>query len=354
MDVTIAHAVSSAPEWCTIQRMVRLLGHVLQTEPVALPHQRAGRTARMMHRSAPRARRSGKVLIAVLTSGTDLIDLRMSAVFRSGFDRVAVWIVDSFRTDHISRWDSFAGIDVLAIAQDYDIPFYSARHGGKVLVLPYGADTLAQPDNSDCREHDLVRFGRQPDTWANDADTDAHCRSLGLTFHGRPPFSECPDENHENVQTLLRSAKCALAFSNLSSTEAYTHPTKPYFSTRWADALACGAAVAGVPPLGDTAFGDLLWPGALVNLETTERAAGLTEITHFCSAWTPDTARTNQANAKLRLDWRLRFRTLFTALGVESPILDAELEQLERRAAALLGTAPTPRGQPHPPEQQTA
>ena len=120
------------------------------------------------------------------------------------------------------------------------------------------------------------------------------------------------------------------------STESYTHRTKPYFSTRWADALSCGAAVAGVPPTDDRAFGSLLWDGALVPMDTIDVAAGLDRIEAFCTGWTERTARTNQAMAMLTLDWRWRFKALCDHVGIRSSTLDAELAELEARAATLM------------------
>ena len=72
-----------------------------------------------------------------------------------------------------------------------------------------------------------------------------------------------------------------LAFSNLANSISYTHPTRDYFTGRWAD--------APVPP--SPAAPCLLWPGATPELGTTDRGEGLRVIADAVGRWKAEDAR---------------------------------------------------------------
>jgi len=126
---------------------------------------------------------------------------------------------------------------------------------------------------------------------------------------------------------FLRDAKFTLAFSNLVATTAYTHPKREYITGRWTDALAAGAAVAGIPPRSESVH-SLLWPDALLDLETASRTEGLEVIAAAVREWTPSRARVNYLRSLERLDWRLK--QIAGALGVQARSLDAELVRLSQ------------------------
>ncbi|MCK8232088.1 hypothetical protein, partial [Erwinia amylovora] len=55
--------------------------------------------------------------------------------------------------------------------------------------LPWGADVLRLGGSGAERPWDLTRIGRQPAEWEDDENTGKMCADIGLTFHGRLPFS---------------------------------------------------------------------------------------------------------------------------------------------------------------------
>ena len=138
-----------------------------------------------------------------------------------------------------------------------------------------------------------------------------------------------PTGNQTALMQSLASAKFALAFSNAVSPAPYTHPTREYLTGRWTDSLASGAVVAGIAPRC-AAADELLWPGATLELASTDLAAGVQELAEAVRRWTPEVARESHRRALERLDWRWRFRELADALNVGSERLDAELESLAR------------------------
>ena len=107
-------------------------------------------------------------------------------------------------------------------------------------MLRLGSDHAERP----C---DLLRVGRQPETWSDDDRTAAAARRHALRFEGRPPSIDDPKEAQTLLMRQYASARYVLAFSNTMDPRRYTHTTRAYITGRWTDALACGAAVAGVP-----------------------------------------------------------------------------------------------------------
>ena len=336
MTLTILHTVGSQPGWAPIRRMIALAGDVLGATAVELPRRQPGKLARILNKRPPRKVTDGSTLLAILPSPGDVMNLRMTPEFNAGYSTIAVWIIDSFATGLMSSWTSFSGIDLLAVSQSFDLAFYQKYFRGNLILLPWGSDVLQQSPIPLARPIDLARVGRQPPNWDDDAVTLDSARNEGLIFHGRPDFSENPENNQRKVTDLFRSAKCSLAFSNTVSFDSYTHRAKPYFTGRWADSLACGASVAGIPPSGDSAFADLLWENALIELPSLDRQEGMDLIRRFISQWTPRVALENHANALLKLDWRWRFQTLLRELNIHSVELDAQLGHLTIRANEIL------------------
>lgn len=333
--IHLAHNLSNHAGWAPVRSMAALAERLLGAEVLPLGSKKPSRLARLWHARSPRKTAQGPVLLAILQNPAEMQLLRAFAGFNGGYSKVAVWIIDSFQTGALHSSSNFSGIDLLATTQSYDRAFYSARHRGTLITLPWGSDVLGQSVAPSARGIDLQRLGRQPPEWDDDAATAAEARSLGLSFAGRPPFGDSPEQNQANVTHALRSAKYVLAFSNLAAPAAYTHAEKDYFTGRWADALACGASVAGIAPAQDRAFADLMWDEALLELPSIARTDGLQTIAAAARGWTPRVATINHMNALRRLDWRWRLKELARHLEVQTPALDAELAQLEARAAQL-------------------
>jgi hypothetical protein len=111
------------------------------------------------------------------------------------------------------------------------------------------------------------------------------------------------------------------------SPEGHTHPEREYITGRWTDALASGATVAGIPPRCESVQ-SLLWPEALLDLETANQAEGLRLIASAVREWTPERAKFNYIKSLEKLDWRWRFKTLAETLDTRSVELDSELARL--------------------------
>ena len=195
--------------------------------------------------------------------------------------------------------------------------------------LPWGSDTLRLGSANPERSVDLLRFGRQPVAWEDDASTAVLCESKQLRFQGRPPYYVDPSEGEQALMKLLATAKFTLSFSNLVSPAPQTHAKRAYITGRWTDALSAGAIVAGVPPRSEFVR-DLLWEDALLDLGTVDRIGGLDVVAEAVSEWTPDRAIRNHLQSLKCLDWRWRFKKVAVALDVSSPRLDSELALLRK------------------------
>jgi len=204
--------------------------------------------------------------------------------------------------------------------------------------LPWGSDVLQFGSANAGRTVDLLRFGRQPPEWDNDAANAEQCLSRGLNFHGRPASYDDATENERQLMRSLSQAKFTLAFSNRVSRSVQTHPDREYITGRWTDALASGSTVAGIPPRSESVE-SLLWPQGLLDLGTASRAEGLEIVATAVRAWTPALAALNYRKALEVLDWRWRFQVLARTLGICPLPLERELAQL-----GTLVHAPVPAG----------
>jgi len=203
--------------------------------------------------------------------------------------------------------------------------------------LPWGSDVLNLGSSNPVRQTDLVRFGRQPKDWDDDQVNARACQAFGLNFLGRPPsFSDATD-NERGLMESLSKTKFALAFSNRANPTTQTHPEREYITGRWTDALASGAAVAGIPPRSESVQ-SLLWPEALLDIGTVDQTEGLKVIASAVREWTPERAQINYVRSLETFDWRWRFKTLSEALNTHSSKLDAELTRLQK---AIRSAQPT-------------
>ncbi|WP_114853272.1 glycosyltransferase [Brachybacterium sp. YJGR34] len=322
--VDLLHVRAAGLGWGPIDELAtlcaRLLGARLLTVDdrgeVSLPRKLAGR--------APRRRARRRALLVLAPSPAHLAYAARRAHWMPGYHRTAAWVIDSFWTDRLSGMAAHRGhFDHVFITDPELIEEWSALTGAPVHWAPWGADTLAATAPTAERPTDLVRIGRQPAAWADDADTRAAAAELGLVVEGRPPLARDPAQNQAAVRRALGRSKFALAFTNRVSPAPYTHPTREYLTGRWTDALAQGATVAGVAP---PSAAQILWPGATVDLDPEDLRAGLTQLQEHVAAWRPATAARHRALARERLDWRHRIAGIAEVLEAGPfPALEAEL-----------------------------
>jgi hypothetical protein len=323
----IVYAAPPGGGWHPITHMVRLLVELFDAELVTVPLNRPANAARRMGGFAPR-RRGGDTCLVVAAEPRHLNNVLHAEYWLRGYGHVAGWVIDSFWLERIPKSLRPGGhFDQLFVADKELVEVWSDATGLPVAWLPWGSDVLRLGSGDGDRPVDLQRLGRQPAGWEDDEVTRRASEAVGLRFEGRPPMHDDATANQAELMRCLSQAKFVLAFSNLLSAATYTHPTREYLTGRWTDSLASGASVAGIAPKV-AATTELLWPGALLELGTTDRAHGLEQIAAAVAAWDPQVALENHRRALESLDWRWRFRQLAAALDVRPERLDAELDSL--------------------------
>jgi hypothetical protein len=310
--------------------MVRLAAELLDAKVAIVRKPEQGRLSKLLS-LAPRARSGGPGLV-ICPSPVEMSSLFAVEGWRRKYGRMVAWVFDSFWVDMIPRWVQFAKhFDHVFVTEQEDLDGWRRVLGGvPVDWLPWGSDVLRLGSPNAHRPVDLVRVGRQPPEWEDDATTAADAEARGLQFRGRPPGKDDPAENERVLMSTFSETKFTLSFSNAVNSTVYTHRARQYITGRWTDALASGATVAGVPPRSP-GVSALLWPEALLDTGGIERASGMEIITSAARAWSPARAERNWRMSLERLDWRWRFDKLRDALGIRSPRLDAELATLRRR-----------------------
>jgi hypothetical protein len=324
--VILRWAPTDGAGWQPIAHLVDLAARLLGAEVVPLGSD-----------AGSRLRRAARAMIPARSSGEDVVIYLIfhprhikTVVGDPSFDQPAalrvLWIVDSFWTED-APLRLLRNFDRVIYMQSGDAAFYEAASSGRALCAPWGADVLDLGGAGSARDTDLLRIGRQPPEWDDDATTASAAAAIGLRFRGRPPM----DTSYGMLMGFYRETRFVIAFSNLAAPAPHTHPTKAYFTGRWTDALANGASVAGIHPLDDRGVADLLWDGALLPLGRIDLNENLADIARVARQWTPETARHNHLMALERLDWRWRLRDVAAWLGLSFPALEAEVERLGER-----------------------
>jgi hypothetical protein len=281
----------------------------------------------------PRRRGEGKDCLLLCPSPASLLTLFNQADFRFGYRRIVAWVFDSFWLEHLPRFMRMQRhFDHLFLTETEDLQGWRDRIRCDASWLPWGSDVLRLGSAPAKREHDVLRFGRQPPEWEDDESTRAAFAARGLSYAGRPQGSEDATENERILARACGQTKFTLSFTNRVSPSIQTHPRREYITSRWTIAAANGATVAGVPPRSESVH-RLLWPEALLPLADAELSHGLEAIADAVKSWTPERAAYNHRRALERLDWRWRFKEIADALGHTAPKLDAELAQLKERLA---------------------
>ena len=334
MSTTIVYIRPDGGGWGPITAMAGLTARLLQAD-LHVVARRAGRLRRAAT-MLPRLRGSQALLvIAPVPEALDLITLAPGLRHRYG--TVIGWVIDCWWTSRIPVSVRRGRLyDRLLVTEKEDVGPWRRATGLPVDWVPLGADVLGAVHRrggagSYERAVDVQRMGRQPEAWDDDDAVAALCRRRGLVHGARPPFGETPEESYANVLDADAAAKALLAFTNLASPAGYTHPTREYVTSRWLDALALGTLVVGQRPR-EEGSDELLWEGATLELSPTDVASGLDALSRELADWTPARAEDLQREALRRIDWRPRVSEVASLLGVASPVLDAELEELKAAA----------------------
>ena len=330
-NFTIISDIPSATGWAPILHMQQMLAEVTGATIHDVSMTQSSRLQSYLYAIKPRAQvRNECAAIFIATTGYNARKFFPVAKALGNFSRVAIWILDSFWTEAAERERHLIRkhFDLVFYTQRFDSDFYQDLFGSRATLLEWGTDALDLGSHNASRSIDLLRVGRQPASWDNDAETERLSKAKRLRFAGRPAMNEASETI---LRTLMKDhysqTKFMLAHSNVAAPASYTHPTKAYITGRWTDALACGAVVAGMPPEGDLHLLD--WPEALLRLSNLDRDDGMERLAMAVQAWTPQVALRNHLGALRNLDWRWRFRKLVDALGVRAPKLDEEIIRLK-------------------------
>lgn len=273
--------------------------------------------------------------IFVLRSPSELLRALAHPLWREKRAFRALWVIDSFWTETWPRPAArlLSHFDLVAYTREGDAPDYETLAPGRAMYLGWGADVLDLGSAAAERPIDLLRIGRQPEAWDDDARTAAACAARGLHFQGRPPFPASPEtQQTELMRDWYGRSKFIIAHSNIAAPAPYTHPTRAYVTARWTDALACGASVAGRQPEGDLRL--VSWPGSVLETGRIDLDRNLDQIAEAVHAWAPEVVRRNHHEALARFDWRIRIAALATRLGLSTPALTADMQRLQ---AAIKG-----------------
>ena len=320
------------PGWSPVNSMIRLAGRLFEAPIIPLDEEFKVRHG-IQALSLGRKRNSEKPdALLVVAKVNDLRFFVAHEGWRTSYNRVFAWIIDSFWTDRLLSVSLARVFDGFFVAYGGDVETYERRTGVPTFHLPWGADALSVADVTPDRPIDLQRIGRQPDPWQDDETTAKACEMRGIAFAGRPPFLENPLEQQRVLMgDYLCRAKFVLAFSNRVNATGYTHPDVEYVTGRWTDALACGCVVMGVPPYTDPLYRNCFWPEGGLELDTIDREPGLDALQRALKTWTPEVAQHNRVMALKYLDWRWRFLDIARMLGERFPKLDQELRGIDER-----------------------
>jgi hypothetical protein len=337
VPIQVIYVDPGSPGYHLVQYMARLSAELLNGELVVL-HSRSLTVIEKLGGLLARKKR-GMPCLLICPGPSALAAILQIRNWRKRYGRLVAWVFDSFWTDTIPRFGRMAGVfDHVFVTEKEDLPAWTRMISAPVEWLPWGADVLRLGSANPQRRLDLLRIGRQPSEWEDDASNALECESRNIRFQGRPPTLTDATDNQRSLMELLRDSKFTLAFSNLVAATDYTHPLREYITGRWTDALAAGATVAGIPPRSDSVR-SLLWAEALLDLGTAGRAEGLEVIARAVREWTPMRARVNYLKSLERLDWRWRFKEIARALGVRAPLLDAELTRIGQIVNSDLSTS---------------
>jgi hypothetical protein len=339
--------VNCVPEdrgWTPIQYMLSMAAPMLEAELVTIDYRMPSLFSRALFVLRRRERNSGQELCLMVCAGPgDLLKILQVADWRKRFKFLAVWIVDSFWTSHLSAVVRYSNpFDQIFVTTIEDVGLYKEMTGVPTSWLPWGCDVLGSGPMTAEREWDVTRIGRQPPEWADDAETAKAAVHLGIRFRGRPPVQDLTNvENQRFLMGIYGNSKYILAFSNSVNPEIYTHPTRQYLTGRWMDSLGCGATVAGIRPRSET-VDELLWPEATLELPSVLRSEGLEVLAGAIGTWSPRIAARNYQMALQKLDWRWRFHALANHFRINPGVLANELERLKQGMAGLACSSPAP------------
>lgn len=321
--------------WGPIQRLATLAamafeGQLIQVSAQELPGR--GAKIRML---MPAPTRSGGGELLVIAPIPEHLNVILQSGLRGRYRRTIGWVIDSFWHERIPRVVSTRGwFTRLYVTDASDHKPWSERSAVPVGVLPWGSDVLNAGVSWSGKAIDLLRMGRQPDSWDDDDRTQVllQQRNSSLVFAGRPPFGQDDQETYHFALEAYGRAKVVLAFSNTVHSATYTHPEREYVTGRWTDAIASGCLVAGVVP--DTEAAALVVPKiARITVSPNDLNAGLNQIVAALGEYTKERYLHIRRHAAEYVDWHHRFVAICKDLNIPvSANLTLQLANLHKLA----------------------
>lgn len=327
---------SSSGGWGPITSMADLAGRMFDA-PVRFihPDREYGYVRRALS-LAPGRRAGQRSLLLIAAAPGDLLTLADPRVLAGQFRTVGVWIIDSFWAQRLPRFvlSRRHGIDQIWITDQELLAFYRGASATRCDWLPWGTDALAavQADRA-ARSVDVLRLGRQPALWDDDASNASALAVHGLRYQGRFDLADDGSANQVEVRRQLDRAKVVLASGSLASPSDYSHPTRDYISARFTDAVASGTRIAGVRPR--CAAAELIPEEAWIDLPLTDRAFDATTLAEAVAAHDEARADRLRRAALTDLDWRHRLRVVAERFELDAPSLQRELGELHALTATL-------------------
>ena len=336
MDIDIYYHEPGAG-WGPITELALLAARLFRTDLRPVKSGRASRLNFVRHQilGAPGRRKRDRAALLIAPTLWYVMDFVREPDLLGQYSQIATYVCDSMNTETFNRPGVLRHFDLVARMQPHDDDVYRKWVGDRSFYAPFGTHALDRGGWQGLRDLDVLRVGRQPASWENDAESARKAAAAGLTFQGRPPQIAGHYAAVQSLSGFYRRAKFTVAHTNLVASHRATHPTKEYFTARWTDALSSGAVVAGVQPKGICTGPDTLWPEGLIDLEDTDITANLRRIAEAKTVWTPEIARYNHLMSLRRLDWRWRLRAIARAMAFQVPALDQDILRLEARIAAV-------------------
>lgn len=332
-DVIFSHPGGRG--WGSIEVLAELASRELNGRLIKFDASGGDSILKLARGFRPRLRGGKRKLLVIAPSPAHLSAVLELGPWLSRYCYVAGWVIDSFWTDRIPRVARTGHyFDHVYVTDPDDVAIWQSRIQGMVSCLPMGTDALEANRVSTSKTVDVQRVGRQPAEWEDDDAVGTDATKRGLIFVGRPAFGSDDTQSQVLQSEAMAAARYVLAFSNRVNPTNYTHPTREYVTARWVDSLAAGAVVAGIAP-NSAAAKLLLWPGACLELGTTDRVAGLEIIAKARDSWSPRDAAFNRQEALRRLDWRHRLKTIANDLTLDSRTLDISLAQIESQLNSM-------------------
>jgi len=172
----IVNLVPSGQGWFPINYMVTLACELLEAKLIDLSD--TGTTlftklaAIVSQRKASDAQE--ETCLLVCASPTDLLGIYKIEGWRTRFKFLAAWVIDSFWLEWIPMSVRLANpFDCIFITTGEHAEAWHRITGIDPIWLPWGTDVLRLGSGAEVREWDLLRVGRQPMQWDDDAATAA-------------------------------------------------------------------------------------------------------------------------------------------------------------------------------------